>query len=1099
MLMRSSQPFSDSRRRGIALLLTIVLLVFLVLIMVAMSSLVKVETQISINTQSLAQARQNALFGLNSAIGKLQETAGPDQRVTARADLVVAAGSPQLNLTGVWDTSSGTPNLVTWLVNGNEDSAAPLEVTPDSAVKTETLATSTIMDANNLAENPLVDALYDDSNPAANPPAAFPSGLRFGAGHVYMVAGGSVDLEDQIGHKGKMPAAVSRDERVILRKSPIIIDGAKVPGKAPGNPVTVGNYAFWVSDDGIKASLGTGNRSASVAYDDAAGGNGTNYKPTANAANDQAYMNRKYINSLQLQEPRSDLVLRDSTGTDILAGATRVEFYGVLAHPKSENLRNELISPSQLDYSIFSGPFANPALLNVNPTTAFQGDVHDRLKQNYHDVTSHTYSVISNMQTGGLRDDLSQPAELAVLAPADFKDAVTAFVDAWRPTSGASVPLAVNTKIGLLQQVVTITPPAASAFTTGASAFPIVPVISEFEMYLDLYTDDSSSLEVASSIQLELWNPYNAVLKIPTGETLYIELPLVSGTGVESLGTVHVDGGGPIAAMSVARTLGWDGTTQPWSYRVALTPTKPGNWKPGEIKRWTADKTFPVKDIAGIAVDSGFNANVSDFPVDALASTLGVQLTMGVTSLTTKELYRVSGVPFAALALGPDNLDGLIYYFRLKDTENGVNPGWLNAIDPRGPQIAYSMSLFDTLTLDGIRSFDVDPYSLLRNDVSSLTTRIALFDIPRQEVLSVGAFQHLVYSVGGGSYKIGSNTAGNWNNVFDQYFFSSVPQTAAWDPKAGDVLANTSMVVFDPALHSNTSKADLLNTPPIIPNPAKGLQTKYAAEYLVQRDTLNINSTSIAAWRSILGGALPTLADPAAATAADRDDYVWDGITDIQMKANWRYFDGTNDVTQAVRNVFFRLPQTATNIGAVYSTLLADLGGNNTAKQRAAAYRLGLRELTKEQVDGMATNVVSQLKARGAPFVSVKAFIDSGFLQNAIDSQPTINNPSGALAIPQYSPGYLTQADILQLIGDRLVARSDTFTIRAYGDVVNPVSGAVDARAWVEATVQRTPNKHSSSATPADNKSTTGGAPGDGNFGRQFKVISMRWLGIDDI
>ena len=53
------------------------------------------------------------------------------------------------------------------------------------------------------------------------------------------------------------------------------------------------------------------------------------------------------------------------------------------------------------------------------------------------------------------------------------------------------------------------------------------------------------------------------------------------------------------------------------------------------------------------------------------------------------------------------------------------------------------------------------------------------------------------------------------------------------------------------------------------------------------------------------------------------------------------------------------------------------------------------------------------------------------------------------------APQWLTQADVLEAIGPQLSARSDTFTIRAYGESVNPVTGLATGRAWLEATVQR--------------------------------------------
>ena len=50
-------------------------------------------------------------------------------------------------------------------------------------------------------------------------------------------------------------------------------------------------------------------------------------------------------------------------------------------------------------------------------------------------------------------------------------------------------------------------------------------------------------------------------------------------------------------------------------------------------------------------------------------------------------------------------------------------------------------------------------------------------------------------------------------------------------------------------------------------------------------------------------------------------------------------------------------------------------------------------------------------------------------------------------------PGYITQASILRPLCPILAARSDTFIIRAYGDL--KINGDIKAKAWCEAIVQR--------------------------------------------
>jgi hypothetical protein len=91
-------------------------------------------------------------------------------------------------------------------------------------------------------------------------------------------------------------------------------------------------------------------------------------------------------------------------------------------------------------------------------------------------------------------------------------------------------------------------------------------------------------------------------------------------------------------------------------------------------------------------------------------------------------------------------------------------------------------------------------------------------------------------------------------------------------------------------------------------------------------------------------------------------------------------------------------------------------------------------------------------------------------------------------------PGYLTQADVLQVIGSSLSARSDTFRIRAYGEASDDV-GKVKARAWCEAIVQRVPDPVSPDASGL-NPAKPGTAA---DFGRRFTIVSFRWLKPEEV
>ena len=70
-------------RGGFALLITITLLAFLVVLLVGLAAYTRIETAVASNTQRQTQARQNALLGLDVALGQLQKYAGQDPPASA--------------------------------------------------------------------------------------------------------------------------------------------------------------------------------------------------------------------------------------------------------------------------------------------------------------------------------------------------------------------------------------------------------------------------------------------------------------------------------------------------------------------------------------------------------------------------------------------------------------------------------------------------------------------------------------------------------------------------------------------------------------------------------------------------------------------------------------------------------------------------------------------------------------------------------------------------------------------------------------------------------------------------------------------------------
>jgi hypothetical protein len=106
--MHASPHFKCPQRPpqgGFALVIALSLMAFVLLLLLSITTLVQVESQGAQIQLQRMQAEQSALLGLQIALGELQKTAGPDQRVTATADIFNVSNDPdfeQPHLLGVW-------------------------------------------------------------------------------------------------------------------------------------------------------------------------------------------------------------------------------------------------------------------------------------------------------------------------------------------------------------------------------------------------------------------------------------------------------------------------------------------------------------------------------------------------------------------------------------------------------------------------------------------------------------------------------------------------------------------------------------------------------------------------------------------------------------------------------------------------------------------------------------------------------------------------------------------------------------------------------------------------------------------------------------
>lgn len=336
-------------------------------------------------------------------------------------------------------------------------------------------------------------------------------------------------------------------------------------------------------------------------------------------------------------------------------------------------------------------------------------------------------------------------------------------------------------------------------------------------------------------------------------------------------------------------------------------------------------------------------------------------------------------------------------------------------------------------------------------------------------------------------------------SLWDGYFFSTL------SPSAGPLM-NSGKTLDSLAGEFFKDGKKLLNprfTPAAGGDPAAIVSQLTAndgylnsASHLMVDGAFNINSTSVEAWKALLSSL----------NQSDVEYLQLDGEAET----------ATTGQAASARNPFSRMRRA---VGPSVDD------NSNLINGRATRWN-GMRTLSDQDLTALATHIVEEVKHRG-PFLSLAQFVNrapssdselslKGALQTAIDKTPAINAPFDSdsrtftaaeldgFANPKAmqgmnaegAPGYLTQGDILSAIGAIVTPRSDTFRIRTCGEAVD-TNGEVIARAWCEAVVQRTPDFVDASNTPS--AATADLSETNQRFGRRFVVSSFRWLAKNEI
>jgi hypothetical protein len=848
----------------------------------------------------------------------------------------------------------------------------------------------------------------------------------------------------------------------------VALTSVGVPGQAGATAATIGRYAWWIGDQGVKAPVGLRDTTDGVDY-----------------------------------APFDSAELRSRIRQQIALGAGPANF-------EPRDAVNALLVPNL--------KAANQLAFLRTPGGTAVGLA--ALQANYAAWSPNNFNVLADTAGTGLRRDLS-------IDPSLLGASVQAWLDyaSYMESPDASA-------ISAFPPIPAITPESIRRRyvmqPTGVST-GVAPVLSFFGLSFSFRNDSSNTvLEIASRCVVGLWNPYTAAL-VPEDLELVITGGLPNVVVQDSLGISQTVQLQPTLGAGLGLKFSLPFTANSTDAdRSSWLPGRVYNWSAasgsgqtggtGNAMEFYVRDSTPTSGGAGIVWPGGA-------PLSATSSLLQVtrQCFIAAPTTLTIELRRASdgaklaefkSAIFDEISGGTNPLEtdqrsfDFAFIFRMPDRVElpaGASETWLQASgrDPRensfsadgylvpggngnkaeqfgGPNKSQFAASFPDLLLDrspGEKSFNEDA---------------PVFELPRGPLLSLGALQHLAlpgarpFSVGNSWGAIADINGTPAAQLFDRFFFSGL--TSAVTP----VTEGNALVLPNPLLRVTPRSAT--GTPTTVDD-LRTAPTARSSKFLLQGGAFNVNSTNVAAWAAVLR----SVRFPAAAF-----NYLdADGATGTAAET------GETPVTvQSGDARFFRFSQSAQETYKAESGLAA--GAGSTSAANTHLFRQGMITLDADKVTALAAQIVALVRARHAasgPFRSLAEFLSRSadtldaaggqisLLEKAI-ADAAINVDAAGNPI-EFSSQFLTQGDIMTALAPVLFPRSDTFVIRTYGEAVNPATGATEGRAWAEATVQRTPEYFDSTddatVAPADLNAI------NQTYGRRFKVVSFRWLTRADL
>ncbi len=981
------------KKKGFAIILVAGLAGLVFLLGAALVALSRLQSATTAYDQRTQMARDHARAALEMALAELQEYAGDDQVRTYIADMSRETLAENFNAPTA--QTSGGPQQPFWTAAHGSSGPVWLVTAPIDSDFGGTGAGSRALPQ---------DAIYTDS--------------------VKLVGDRTSTSANQLLTDVLVPR-----ERIRV---------ASLPGYT-GTP-TIGHYAYWVGDLGVKASYmlydkapagpfpspyASGSisrlqqlRSASPGFEGGLSALDTN----AGASN---------ANPTRIDGFASDFVMRDifadgvTTTESYLSGLpfsdVKARFNdftplskGLLVNAVAGGVRDDLSrreSTGDVDYDSFYLPYVELAASPAASELAFDGAV----------FPISIGGGMSSVLPAVTRFNLNFSAHLSAVSEGDLSFGFAASVELWNPFSSSMAALPLRLEVtGVPQVEIWLTPDEEAAFKAWDQATDALPS-GVYPSFAVGYEEESFGY---------FWWPNWSAL-VP-GQIAYFSGPVAPGASDEAPYLLPFEG--------------------------AIAPAN----RVSRIVKSVDETTTAIEkiEVRFKTTSASIGLEVYNNETNDLLATYSLPDSFTLADASTPDV-TTAGTPLYGFSWEVE--DGVIH--RSADyhpLDKSLSSAALDA--------TFSATITESVNTNG--AFSDSSTELLGYNadyLSSSTDNVAVLELPKQEVTSVanlaGAY--------GSSYitpRIGEPGSGH-NDMFDQYYFSTIPKTGtlastdAW-PNSG----------YRPILGATDGD----------------LQSNKSAEHLYAHGMFNINSTSIEAWAAVLKGSRASRAESYWQNAIEQEeDFAASGGDDGNSELNEEYY------------LFFNLPQSAENIYRTKFAAESPDGHDDNVRHSLKQGMFFLTEPQVEDLATfIVKNIRARFQGVDAegypstnegPFVSLEDFLNSEVLHNAIADYQEAANEDEDDSIDPINPTWVVpgsarefrQSTILNLIAPYISVRSDTFLIRAYGDAVDPADvNKVWTRAYCEAVVQRTHELVDSSV------STTN---------RKFKIVAFRWLSPSEI